>query len=503
MDTMISKVWSVSQTFLRARQVHEVFDVITSAVQALVPQADMVILYKYDSTQQVLRLGSGIGIVHSSLKQIAFLPGESMTGEVFTSKKPILCFGEQDVKAKMANISADNLRWFRQGTAEKEVRYSFSVPLLAGDRCLGTLAVNCYRPGKSFCQDDVNTVIQLGMQGALALERAQYLEREAFIHKQWQHQKTIQSAFMKVLMEAGDLDRMLTVLRRLLNDAFSISFLKERTDSPYLYPISNQDKVYGWLCLSHSPTKEQENMIKQATQAIAVILGYESRNEENDLQEKEDLFTKLLETDSLRVRRQLFQSHKTPFVRALCLSTDGTISYNQLQHAVLGETSEYTIIRYRSNWYVYVKADDIDFEDLAQTLQTLHPISIGFSSIRHIDQFSLLFQEANDAVDHATGQPCVYYEQLGHKRLWSRLPDWQRQEFVQDYLRPLFLMDPMYEKTLAALIAHNRDRTKTAEALFIHPNTLYQRLKKIEHELQVSFDHDEDWINIVLSFSMK
>lgn len=501
METMNSIVWAVSRSFLQAKNVHEVFDAITSGVQTLVPQADMVILYTYDAAQRVLRLGSGVGVVHSSLKHIAFLPGESMTGEVFVSKKPILCKNKQDVKKNMATISDDNLRWYRQGTNEKEVRYSFSVPLLVGDRCLGTLAVNGYQVGSSLCQKDVDTVIQLSAHGALALERAQYLEQEALHLKHYQQEKVVQSAFMKILLEGGDVERVLIVLHRIVNHAFTTVILNEKNNSPFLYPISTLDEFYGWLSLSQPPTAEQEALVKQAAQTVAIILSYESRNEELELQEKEDLFTELLETDSLKGRRQLFLSHASSSdVKVLCFSLKDTSSYKQIQRVISSVTSEYTIIRYDSNWYVYVESGE---DGIVEALQTNGSFPIGISSSRHIEQFSLLFNEATEAFHHAEGISTVYYEHLGHKRLWSRLPEWQKQEFVNDYLSQLFLMDPVYEKTLAAFINYNRDRKKTAENLYIHPNTLYQRLKKMEQTLGVSFDLDYDWINIVLAFSMK
>ena len=55
------------------------------------------------------------------------------------------------------------------------------------------------------------------------------------------------------------------------------------------------------------------------------------------------------------------------------------------------------------------------------------------------------------------------------------------------------------EETLLTYFESNRSATKTAEKLHIHINTLYQRLRKIEHLLQLDLNDNEDSLKIQLA----
>jgi DNA-binding PucR family transcriptional regulator len=49
----------------------------------------------------------------------------------------------------------------------------------------------------------------------------------------------------------------------------------------------------------------------------------------------------------------------------------------------------------------------------------------------------------------------------------------------------------------------NRSAIQAAEKLHIHINTLYQRLKKIEEALNLSFNNTEDMLKIELACHLK
>ena len=57
-----------------------------------------------------------------------------------------------------------------------------------------------------------------------------------------------------------------------------------------------------------------------------------------------------------------------------------------------------------------------------------------------------------------------------------------------------------YIQTLFTYIQNNRSMTLTAKELHIHTNTLYHRIKKIEHILDLDFNHYEDLLKVQLGF---
>lgn len=59
------------------------------------------------------------------------------------------------------------------------------------------------------------------------------------------------------------------------------------------------------------------------------------------------------------------------------------------------------------------------------------------------------------------------------------------------------------EKTILTYVKTNRSVKETAKKLHIHPNTLYQRLNKIENLLQLDLDQWEDMLKIQLACYLK
>jgi DNA-binding PucR family transcriptional regulator len=56
--------------------------------------------------------------------------------------------------------------------------------------------------------------------------------------------------------------------------------------------------------------------------------------------------------------------------------------------------------------------------------------------------------------------------------------------------------------TLEAFYYHNGDINQTAEQLYIHPNTLRKRLKKLETILNVDFNQLEDMLKIFVALKI-
>lgn len=121
------------------------------------------------------------------------------------------------------------------------------------------------------------------------------------------------------------------------------------------------------------------------------------------------------------------------------------------------------------------------------------------------------YQEAKIAlelgVDIQGNSFVTHFEDLGMIRLLANV----RQEFLEEY-RTEYLGDlNEYDKenetdmvhTLQIYTLENGNLKTTADQLFIHINTLRNRIKKIESILQIDFQNYEDLVNVYISLKIK
>ncbi len=105
------------------------------------------------------------------------------------------------------------------------------------------------------------------------------------------------------------------------------------------------------------------------------------------------------------------------------------------------------------------------------------------------------------------GVPSIMeYSKIGLNRLFINQDKEEINRFLLEVFEPL--QTPHHsasklEETLIAYFEMNRSATQTANKLYIHINTLYQRLKKIEDCLDISFEDSEDILRLQLACYLK
>ncbi|GED53586.1 PucR family transcriptional regulator [Brevibacillus borstelensis] len=90
-----------------------------------------------------------------------------------------------------------------------------------------------------------------------------------------------------------------------------------------------------------------------------------------------------------------------------------------------------------------------------------------------------------------------YFAELGLFRLLFHVPQEPvLTHFIDDYLGPLLRYDAengtQLAQTLRVYLDHNLSKQETADHLFIHRQTLYHRLEKIQEHLPVDFTHPNE-----------
>lgn len=100
----------------------------------------------------------------------------------------------------------------------------------------------------------------------------------------------------------------------------------------------------------------------------------------------------------------------------------------------------------------------------------------------------------------------IEYSKIGLNRLFINQDKEEINRFLQEVFEPL--QTPHHsasklEETLITYFELNRSASQTANKLYIHINTLYQRLKKIEDCLSISFEDAEDILRLQLACYLK
>jgi len=119
------------------------------------------------------------------------------------------------------------------------------------------------------------------------------------------------------------------------------------------------------------------------------------------------------------------------------------------------------------------------------------------------------YNEANKAISFLTSRNksgIIGYENIGINRFFLNHSNQEIEKFTEEIfsrLRSDKLQSHDLEKTLRLYISSNKSAIETAKGLNIHINTLYQRLKRIEERLELSFDNPEDMLKVYLACHLK
>ena len=125
-----------------------------------------------------------------------------------------------------------------------------------------------------------------------------------------------------------------------------------------------------------------------------------------------------------------------------------------------------------------------------------------YSGVKDIDKS---YREGENALLYQLSRNnpgLLKYAEMGVNQLFINLTSEEATTFLSKIFTPLREKSKQAESletTLITYIEENCSILQTAKRLYIHPNTLYQRLKKIENSLQISLKKPEDILQIQLA----
>ncbi|WNC17547.1 helix-turn-helix domain-containing protein [Brevibacillus brevis] len=131
------------------------------------------------------------------------------------------------------------------------------------------------------------------------------------------------------------------------------------------------------------------------------------------------------------------------------------------------------------------------------------------TAYKNMEDIAKSYEEAQKTVSFLLGRNqsgLMRYEEIGVNRFFLNQSEQEIEKFTEEIFLPLRSDQQTsneLEKTLLVYISSNRSAAATAKKLHIHINTLYQRLKRIEERLALSFDSHEDMLKIQLACHLR
>lgn len=174
------------------------------------------------------------------------------------------------------------------------------------------------------------------------------------------------------------------------------------------------------------------------------------------------------------------------------------------------------VYRIRSNRIIFImNANDQTDEEFKQEFENnflsilntmeIKPLvyRVGISDEATIDEFHSFSLQALKIIQQVgqfkAASFIMNYQDLGFYRFLSEITDSSKlKELIPSKLLMLYQKEPELVETLHAYLDHNKNLTKSAEVLYVHPKTMRYRINKITDFCELDMDNPEE----VLSYNI-
>ncbi|MFC0470366.1 helix-turn-helix domain-containing protein [Halalkalibacter kiskunsagensis] len=523
----MTKLLEITKLLTKSLKIETVLDTLVKAANDLIEISDTVILYLYHPEENTLKVAEGVGINRNMMDNIAFAPGESITGKAFLNKKSYLFAEEGDVKKNMESMSERNFHFYFQGVYERQVKSAFCVPLLYQEKCLGVLLVDNFENEGRFTEDDMSIIEMIADQSAIAIVNSDLFRTIKEKNQQLEHSFEIHQKFTNVSLEGGGIGTIISLLSRILGMITKFTEQKGADVRNNIFPIIRGKETLGYIQvekdLNMLNTLEQVALEHAAT-ALSLEIVKQNAFYEKELHFREEVFQQIVDGvpsgDLKQITKHFNWNTEWDFV---CIVMEGKENPLWKEQAIRDKerfirsteeisrsVSQFSFV-FTRGFRVILVVPVTEKEDVVGKITTFiegkwaiyKGIVYGVGRTGSLFQLGNSYREAVDAVRYgkvAGTEKVITYSKLGVERLIQKVDQTTLDYYVQDKLGDLFSMESVYFTTLTCFIEANKNHKRTVEQLHIHPNTLYHRLKKIERTLQISLERDDDWINLVVAY---
>ncbi|MEA0555159.1 helix-turn-helix domain-containing protein [Lysinibacillus irui] len=331
-------------------------------------------------------------------------------------------------------------------------------------------------------------------------------------------------------IEKGDLFRFVHLTE---TPAFySLEVENEQVDY-YIQPIIGVGQILGLLLIEINEQKLEsihKLIIEQASSIIALELIRKQTIVDSFYKKTHDLFHDFLTSKDpgqlMKKGEELgIQSNANYAVVLIQLSTGTDIQAMDMQvHLLISEIKKHfqdhapIVFGFGHKITVLCQFKRIGNEllHLVQQFQGSwekvknNSLKIGVGTLYSgMDQIAKSYNEADKALSFLMTRQrwgIMHYQEIGVNRLFIHQTQEELLGFVNEVFLPLRnekTKHHLLEETLLMYIKQNGSVRETAKQLHIHVNTLYQRLRKIEEKLTISFQNADDVLRLQLACYLK
>ncbi|MGB8984530.1 MAG: GAF domain-containing protein, partial [Anaerolineales bacterium] len=152
---------------------------------------------------------------NEAMQRIGYLPGESLPGQVFDSKKPLRVDEVQFTRDYI--FSTEGLLLYRQATGGRLPVSSLLIPIQSGEQCVGVLVLDNFNTPGAFTPEDETLLLSLSQQVGLSLQNVRLVqttqERAAQLEALTDASTTLTASLESEELIASLLDQLEPVIR--------------------------------------------------------------------------------------------------------------------------------------------------------------------------------------------------------------------------------------------------------------------------------------------------
>lgn len=157
----------------------EILESIVKKAVQLIAGADTGNIFIYNGNEDLLIPEFGWGFARGIFQKIKIRPGESVSGQVFLSRKPTLFKTPKEINNVMENLQEDNHEYYRQIVpGYSGFQSSLCAPLIWKDECLGVLSVHSAISHAKFTEGHLRVIEYVATHAAVALANSRSHEQQ-------------------------------------------------------------------------------------------------------------------------------------------------------------------------------------------------------------------------------------------------------------------------------------------------------------------------------------
>ena len=528
---------------------------------SVIPSADFGVLWMYEEEEGALIPKAWAGGPGEEIKYMRMKVGEGIIGKTFKENKSMILTSYMDVLIASSSVTEENLRHLLNAYKFENLQSVISVPISVEEQLLCVLIIYQNGGNPLLTIEDKQLLESFSDQVSIALMNSKLFENLKLQNELLLQRDQIHHTFMKLSLQntgmqaianeirymikhrlvivdftgdsifasprqwISDVDLMCTIKMEDSPEFYTFEIDGEMVES-YVQPIVGVGQILGVLLIEVNKRELlpiNKLIIEQASSIIALEMIRKQTIVDSFYKKIHDLFHDfLICKDPVLLPKKAeelgIQLHFYSSVILIQLSPSSDIQVMDMQvHYLIGEIKkhfqEHAPVIFGFGNKVTVLCQFIrqgnEILNLVQQLQinwqrtnnNLIKIGIG-SSYQGLGSISKSYNEADKALSFLITRQrwgIMHYQEIGVNRLFIHQTQDELLCFVNEIFQPLEDAKNQLEETLLVYLEKNASVGETAKQLHIHVNTLYQRLKKIEEILNISFNNPEDVLKLQLA----